>query len=749
MNSLTRFLILFWCLLIVGCAAMRQTEEEKIQAMLRQSGSYHVQQGVVATDSALYNKALDHYRRAMELIPYEPILYNNMGVTFLKMGRIDSALYYFQVALRKQPRYSRALVNMANAYLEANQPQYALAAVDRALEIKSGFTDALVAKALIYDRLGQMDSALAMYEKVVSIDSLNADYYINMGALLFQKGMVRDAVEQYSRAVEINPDRAVAHYNWGNALAHLCKLEEALMQYDKAIQLDNTFIGAYNNRGLVFMSLGEYHTALSDFWQAREINAREPSIHFNLSIIYERSGDLDSALVYVDRAVALDSTMPLFQIQRGNILLEAHQIAKAIQAYEKAIQMDSSLAVGYNNLGNAYLEKQDANLAKEAFEKTMSLYPEYLESRYFDQTRRLEEGVYDLLGHCRSVGDIRSGYARLYSNLGAAHLRLRNFAAAKQAFERAVEIEPTLIEPYEQLAFLYQKQGEQAAAYRALSRARYWMAERALDVDSLDIAQANNQEALDFNVTDAAAHAQRAEIIIKQGDNPEDAKSWLEQAGALDAKNPRVWMVWGRYYLAQNDWVSAQKAFHNVMELDPDSKRGLENLITALTSAGFEDQVDVYKAKKYYLEGTEFQFAGYWDQALTAYEHAVRLDSLQPDYWAAQGYVWAKKHIHEKAQSMFDRALSLDADNAMAWYGRGVVAGDQGRYQEAIDALKRALKTESDPGKVHYALAVNYYFQNRIDMAWKHLQLALQLGVSVNPSFLNEMKNAHAEHVFQ
>jgi tetratricopeptide (TPR) repeat protein len=377
----------------------------------------------------------------------------------------------------------------------------------------------------------------------------------------------------------------------------------------------------------------------------------------------------------------------------------------------------------------------------------MSLYPDYLESRYFDQTRRLEEGVYDLLGHCRSVGEIRSGYARLYSNLGAAQLRLRNFEAAKQAFERALEIEPTLIEPYEQLAFLYQQQGKQAVAYRALSRARFQMAERALAADSLDIAQANNQEALDFNVADAASHAQRAEIILKRNDNPEKARSWLERAEELDAKHPRVWMAWGRYHLAQNDWASAQKAFRKVMELDPNSRRGLENLITALRSAGFEDQIDVYKARKYYLEGTEFQFAGYWDQALNAYEQAAKLDSLQADYWAAQGYVWAKKHIHETAQSLFDKALSLDADNAMAWYGRGVVAGDQGRYQEAIDALKRALEADPDPGKVHYALAVNYYFQNRIDMAWKHLQQALKMGVSVNPSFRNELKKVHAENM--
>jgi len=155
----------------------------------------------------------------------------------------------------------------------------------------------------------------------------------------------------------------------------------------------------------------------------------------------------------------------LREFDKGNEAREAGNLKSAIKHYQKALQIDSSCYPALNNLGTVYLRQGMIEQAKNAFAKSVELNPEdsegyinlghalYQEGRYEQAVARLEEGM--RLG-------ARSGVGRFF--LGSAYLRLNRLDEADSNLKEAALLEPNLPAVHLQLANLYLKRQDKAAA---------------------------------------------------------------------------------------------------------------------------------------------------------------------------------------------------------------------------------------------------------------------------------------------
>jgi tetratricopeptide (TPR) repeat protein len=115
--------------------------------------------------------------------------------------------------------------------------------------------------------------------------------------------------------------------------------------------------------------------------------------------------------------------------------------------------------------------------------------------------------------------------------------------------------------------------------------------------------------------------------------------------------------------------------------------------------------------QSYIDQGIRNSQAGHYDQALQAFDQALKLKPNDPALITYKGIVYYAKGNNAKAVQLFEEAIKLNPNFARAYYQRGMVYQSQEKYKEAVPDLEKAKS----------------------------------LGYGVDPDFINMMKRRAAE----
>jgi Tfp pilus assembly protein PilF len=204
-----------------------------------------------------------------------------------------------------------------------------------------------------------------------------------LGALTWQQARIYvDSETLWRDSLSKNPRSAMVHYNLAHELAASGRTREASDHYRRVIELDPSSPNAYNNLAMLRVAEGRDREALE---LLREATHQAPDYargRWNLGLFLARRGQLDAALPHFDHAL------------RQPILLEA-DIARVAGSH---LQLARLLA-GHGRLGSARQHTLRA---------------------------------------LRTEPDSLPGWLQL----GRLSLREQDFAAAAEAFERALVLAP-------------------------------------------------------------------------------------------------------------------------------------------------------------------------------------------------------------------------------------------------------------------------------------------------------------------
>ncbi len=728
-------------LFVFACAGSQKREKERIRKVLESTAAWHIERAAAATDSGNYKNAIIRLRRASQLAPWEPVIYNNMGVAFYHMQQYDSSIVAFNTAIRRQPTYAHAFGNLAQTYIAAQNYRHALAAANQAIKLDADYGDAYLLKALALEKSGRRKEAFTFYESAVEKLPNNAGLRINLGSYYYDKGLLNEAIKHYTAALELEPDTPLVHFNLGNCYTRKCLLDRALTEYETAIRFDSTMISALNNYGLVLVEQDEAQAALQVFLRAYQLSPKSV-IAFNISIILEKMGKLQQALNYCSDAIEADSTIAVYYMQKGNILHRMKKNQQALAAFQKAIHLEPDMAMGYNNMGNVLIEAEKIQQAQAAYRKAADLYPQNIENLYFSRAQRFAQGINNLLGDCVDDVKLKKQYSFIYNNLGKAYMLIGQDENAIAAFQQAGKTMPDLVSPFENLGFIYQKMGQDKRAKDSFARAFLNRSKNLWQADSIRPALLLAYQALDNKPNFAEALAQLGRIYVRM-DSVSAAAGVFQSALTYGSQNPFVLFTYADFMQNHDQRKEAAVYYQKVIELDAEYPQARKRLAQVLMEMGEIEKARKQIAATHYLNGQKLEFAGQWDMALEEYRTAYQLDSLNTDFIVAQGLVFAKKHLDERAKEYFDKALSINPQNAGALYGLGLVYGDQGKHLEAIDVLSRSVAIEPENAESHFALAVNYYFAGNLKMAREHVLKARRLGKDISQAFLSELNSNH------
>lgn len=261
----------------------------------------------------------------------------------------------------------------------------------------------------------------------------------------------------------------------------------------------------------------------------------------------------------------------------------------------------------------------------------------------------IEEGLHKAeklrdSGNLKEARDILAGILKknptnfpALSILGNIYLSENKLEEAKVCFLEEVRLEPQEDGAHLNLAAVYKRQGEMAAAekeYRA---------------------------ALTVNPRMTQAVASLGQMLLDQN-RTKEARQVLEKAIADHAESSDVYFVAGTMYGMERDLEKAKSCFLKAVLFNPLDHVAMANL-------------------------GQIAFAqGKIDEAISCYEKAAALSHNRPEYLAPIGTLYLnQKNDIDKALYYFRKALAADPDGGMADGLREIIASLEGNKKKSPD----------------------------------------------------------------
>jgi tetratricopeptide (TPR) repeat protein len=97
------------------------------------------------------------------------------------------------------------------------------------------------------------------------------------------------------------------------------------------------------------------------------------------------------------------------------------------------------------------------------------------------------------------------------------------------------------------------------------------------------------------------------------------------------------------------------------------------------------------KDPNYYVnEGNNLSIEGRYDEAIEAYEKAIKINPEYSEAWNLKGEALSKSGNPREAIKCFDVALAIDPEYAEAWNNKGLRSRDLGYIDEAVNCFDNA-----------------------------------------------------------
>lgn len=130
-----------------------------------------------------------------------------------------------------------------------------------------------------------------------------------------------------------------------------------------------------------------------------------------------------------------------------------------------------------------------------------------------------------------------------------------------------------------------------------------------------------------------------------------------------------------------------------------------------------------------------------YQEAIASYEQAIQIRADYPDAWSNRGVALAKLKYYEAAVFSYDRAIQLKEDYLDAWNNRGQALMNLQQYDEAIASFNNAAKIRPDFYRTWYNKARCYALKDNRELAIENLRRALRIDAEVVQSFLRKEKD--------
>lgn len=375
---------IFVAIFVLSAAACgHETEMDADLQMLLEDGSealasHQFQRALALADSALMRE------------PELPEAHFLRGWVYSEAGRYSEAEASYRAALEHDPEYRGAWHNLGNNAYRQHEFRSAIRYYEKELEHHPAPAP-WQSMGRAYREIGLVDSALYAYEQALTVDSTHIRTYVDLTQLLDDEGDVERAVAYGLEGHEIAPENIEIRYMVGSILVRAGRPARAVPHLQAVAEEWPWHHSTFYNLGRAHLQMGREEQGKRYLDHAEELR------------------QLDSQIGQAEKAVRNTPNDPAVHVKLGRLLRIAGRYDEALHAYGVALQLDPGNRNLINNISGLHMAMGRPDEALRLLERMLDADPDYVEG---------------------------------WLNLGITYAQLDSQAAARNAWETALRLEP-------------------------------------------------------------------------------------------------------------------------------------------------------------------------------------------------------------------------------------------------------------------------------------------------------------------
>jgi tetratricopeptide (TPR) repeat protein len=171
--------------------------------------------------------------------PNLPRAYNERGIAFRTIGKLDQAIADFNEAIRLDPRFSDAYVSRGDAFRAKGDLDHAVADFNEAIRLDPSSDDAYLSRGDAFRSLRDNTRAIADYSEVIRLNPHSSIAFYNRGVAYRAEGDSDHAITDLTEAIRLNPQDPMAYRQRGDVYRARGDSDRANADYNEAVRLDS------------------------------------------------------------------------------------------------------------------------------------------------------------------------------------------------------------------------------------------------------------------------------------------------------------------------------------------------------------------------------------------------------------------------------------------------------------------------------------------------------------------------------
>jgi tetratricopeptide (TPR) repeat protein len=653
-------------------------------------------------------KALEEYVRAADLLPDDAALQITAGNYLLAARRFEDAKARAEAALKLQPRDVQAQVLLGNSLAGLRNVDQAIAEIEEAIRIDPTRGATYTNLGILQMSRGRAEAAEAAFKRSIELAPKWAPAHLSLANHYWATGKRAEAEQSLRAALEAEPKNP----NANRAMALF------LISNNRAREAE-PFVRAVAESGAAPFALADFYLlqnrasdAIPELQQLRTGQRTAHAAARRLAQAYAVRGDYDDAQRVVDDLLQKDPRDSESLLLKGQLLARVGKREEALAQLKAAAEVDPSSPRLQFALGRSYAARGDVDRARTAYNEVLKLNPraagaqvelarlELLSGKVDNAVRLSREAVRNeprsldaslsLVRGLLARGDI-AGAEKILDPIAAAapnvpavhvqkgtmYLARKDPAAARRAFERALELDPDSFEALSGLVVL-DISGRNIAGAQSRIDAR--LKQHPNRADLLMIAARASAAARDLPATEQylvraiqadpsilPAYGMLGQLYVAQG-KLDQARKEFQALAERQARPVAAVTMLGILAQTQGDDATAQKHYEQVVSIDPAAPVAANNL-----------------AWMYADRGTNLE---------TALQLAQKATEAMPNVAEVHdtlGWVYYKRQTSDRAVEALRNTVKLAPRNAIYHYHLGLAYAQDGNVAGARESLERAL----------------------------------------------------------
>jgi arylsulfatase A-like enzyme/Flp pilus assembly protein TadD len=338
-------------------------------------GSAYIQRGD-------FDKALEVYRRAVELESNDETLHLGIAAVHLARGELEASEQAIEQALAIEPQSGPAYVARGRIATLRQDEEQALRHFEKAIEVDPGGTGpgAYNEIGVMHLRARRLEEARAAFRNALDIDALNGGAHTGLANVLIEEGELDEAMRELRVALRFDPNQPGALASLGSLLLEQGAHDNAIALCTRALELSPKFPQAHNNIGLIYRHQGQLDLAEEHYLKAIEYGSYLDAPHVNLAQLYIRQDKVDEGMEEFRRALRVNPYCAIALANLGARHFNEGRVNQAFAFYLRALMIDPDYALVHKHIASIYALRDDLGQAAYHLRRSLDLDPEQPDS---------------------------------------------------------------------------------------------------------------------------------------------------------------------------------------------------------------------------------------------------------------------------------------------------------------------------------------------------------------------------------